>query len=195
MADLMTLQRATRTTEPHSSPRAASLERDHSVVLAEVLERGIVHLAGRLSLFDGLSLPEKPNTCTFHSGVLAAWIGLHRWLLIGSAADAARWLGTNDPNAAVADLSHGRRVIRIAGPGWRELLSRGCPLDVATIFRAGQWNCAQSLFSEVPVFICAPPDLSFVELSVPSSYGACFWDMLKLMAQPQGCRIGNDLHG
>lgn len=195
MADLVTLPRATSIAEVHSLAREASLARDSSIVLAEVLSRGIVHLAGRVPVFDGLRLPENPNTCATHASTLAAWLGPHRWLLIGTIADTERWLSTDVPGAAVADLSHGRRVIRVTGAGWRELLSRGCPLDASAAFKAGQWSCAQSLFSEVPVFISVPPDMSFVELYVPSSYGACFWDILKLAAEPQGYSIGRDLLG
>jgi heterotetrameric sarcosine oxidase gamma subunit len=180
VAESMIANTATRIVKPEQEANGA---RNELLVVSEIFDRGVVHLAGRLSAFDGLHLPEKPNTCASHAATLAAWLGPDRWMLIGTPADARRWIALQSSSAAIADLSHGRHIIRVTGHGWRKLVSHGCPLDAAAIFKAGQWSCAQSLFSEVPVLMCTPPELTFVELYTPSSYGEYLRDMLKMSAQ------------
>lgn len=157
--------------------------------LTEVIERGIVHIAGPLKTFDAVPLPESPNRCSVRLGTLAAWVGPHRWLLVGSSDDCERWLRISCADASIADISSGRAVVRIEGARWPELLARGCPLDSGTVFPAGEWSCAQSLFCEVNVLVLVPPSGQWAELFVPSSYRAFVWSMLEANAKPIGYEI------
>src|SRR6185312_5767894 len=151
--------------------------------------RGLVHVTGGIKVFDSLDLPATPNTCDARGSMVAAWLAPSRWLLIGSAEDSERWASLDIPGAAITDLSHGRSIARVSGKDWRGLLSYGCPLDPETSFTPGRWGCAQSVFSEVPVFMLVPPDGLWIELHAPLSYQTFFWDMLTACAAPQGYRI------
>ena len=52
----------------------------------------------------------------------------------------------------VADVSHGRTVFAIAGPGAIGLLAHGCSLDLhPRVFAPGR--CAQTLFAQVPALL------------------------------------------
>lgn len=164
---------------------------DRILRLTEVVRRGIVHVAGTLKTFDILSLPESPNQCSARCGILAAWIGPDRWLLIGSLSDAERWSSTPHSGGAIADLSSGRAIVRVEGEQWPALLARGCPLDSGTAFPRGKWSCAQSLFCEVPVFVLVPPSGQWAEMFVPGSYRAFFWRMLESNARSLRYEVGS----
>jgi len=158
-------------------------------IIESLNSRGLVHVAGRIKMFDFLDLPATPNTCTARGSMVAAWMAPRQWLLIGSAEDGERWSSVEIPGAAITDLSHGRSIARVSGSQWRGLLSHGCPLDLETSFTPGQWSCAQSVFNSVPVFILVPPDGHWIELHAPLSYRTSFWDMIAACAEPQGYRI------
>lgn len=151
--------------------------------------RGLVQVAGGIKVFDSLDLPATPNTCAARGSRVAAWLAPGRWLLIGSAEDAERWASVEIPGAAITDVSHGRSIARVSGHQWRGLLSHGCSLDFETSFTPGRWSCAQSVFSEVPVFMLVPPDGHWIEVHAPLSYRTFFWDMMTACAAPQGYRI------
>lgn len=159
------------------------------ILLEDISDRGLVQLSGRGKVFHSFELPGDPNTCFECASTIAAWTGPQRWLLIGSPQDADRWAATPVPDGAVVDVSHSRSIVRISGPRWRELLAHGCPLDIETTFPHGQWRCAQSLFSEVPVLLLVPPDGSWIEVYSPLSYRRFLWEMLaaSLPEDSQSC--------
>lgn len=143
----------------------------------EVRNRALVQVAGQLSIYDGMALPQQPNTCTARGATLAAWLAPRRWLLVGPRALAERWLSHDAPGTAVVDLGHGRAIVRISGD-WRAVVSRHCPLDLENVFPPHRYSCAQSLFGDIPVLIVVPPGRRWVELFVPRSYGISFRELL-----------------
>jgi sarcosine oxidase subunit gamma len=57
-----------------------------------------------------------------------------------------------DVHGAVTDLTDGRAAFRVAGPSARDVLAKGCPLDLhARAFPPGR--CAQSLLAKASVLI------------------------------------------
>jgi heterotetrameric sarcosine oxidase gamma subunit len=144
-----------------------------------------VQVAGQLSIYDGIALPQQPNSCTARGPTLAAWLAPRRWLLVGPRPLAERWLSHAAPGTAVVDLSHGRAMVRINGD-WRAVLSRHCPLDLETALPPQRFSCAQSLFGDIPVLIVAPPGRHWVELFAPRSYGVSFRQLLADSVQHLG---------
>jgi sarcosine oxidase subunit gamma len=76
----------------------------------------------------------------------------------------------------VTDLSAARAVIEITGPRARELLEKGCSIDLhPRAFAPG--NCAQTLFARLPVIIdqiaAAPAYRLFVRRS--AARWLCDW--------------------
>jgi sarcosine oxidase subunit gamma len=57
-----------------------------------------------------------------------------------------------DAHAAIMDVSDGRVAFRLAGPSARDVLAKGCPLDLhPRAFPPG--SCAQSLLAKAAVLI------------------------------------------
>lgn len=167
--------------------------------LSVISGRGIVQLSGPLDHFDGLALPRSPSACTARSGMVAAWTGPHKWLLIGSRTDVARWLSVSDPAAVLVDLSHARTIVRACGD-WMSLLRRSCPLDTDRALPMGLWSCAQSLLDDIPAFILTPPNHGWIEMYVPRSFGDSLRERLGagseiIPATPLGATSVDSDHG
>jgi sarcosine oxidase subunit gamma len=107
-----------------------------------------------LSREFGLPWPSQPNTVASH-GATVLWLAPGEWAIAGlsvaeAAARAARACGPALHD--VADVSDGRVQFDVSGALARDLLSKGCSLDLHP--RAfGPGACAQSLLAQVPVLI------------------------------------------
>ena len=89
--------------------------------------------------------------------------------------------------AAVNDVGQGRLVLRLTGPRVRDILAKGCPLDLhASAFPTG--HCAESLIGHIGVTIDCTADETF-DLYVNRSYAAFFWEWLTRAAMEYGYRV------
>jgi sarcosine oxidase subunit gamma len=103
-----------------------------------------------------LVLPTTPNTWVAASGRELLWLGPDEWLVVGEddASELVSWLEATTPDGhrSIADVSANRAVIELDGPSGRDLLARGCGLDLhPRSWRPGR--CAQTLLARVPVLI------------------------------------------
>ncbi len=95
-------------------------------------ERAFMAAVGRAL---DLVLPSDPNTATASGGVTALWLGPDEWLLICQPGSERKLMvklreALQGVHAAVTDLTDARTTIRIQGPGAREVLAKGCSLDL-----------------------------------------------------------------
>lgn len=103
-------------------------------------------------------LPVEPNT-TWEEGHRAAlWLGPDEWLILGAPGTATA-IGAELETAlagthhSVVDVSANRAALELSGPGSKDLLSKGCSLDLDP---RGGWvagRCAQTLLARVPVIL------------------------------------------
>ena len=104
-----------------------------------------------------LLLPTDPCTSAAKAQMGALWLGPDEWLLTCPTQDVAGLLGAlraalADVHAAITDLTDGRVAFRVAGPSARDVLAKGCPLDLhPRAFPRG--NCAGSLLAKAAVLI------------------------------------------
>ena len=104
----------------------------------------------------GTSLPTTPNTVTDGAGVTVCWLGPDEWLLLTPPGRESSLIdgfaALDNAFAAVTDLSSGQTVISIRGPKARDVLAKGCSLDLhPRVFGPGA--CAQTLAAGVAVII------------------------------------------
>lgn len=122
----------------------------------------------------GLELPLAPNTVTEHGERVAYWLGPDEWLLVTPGErehDLAQALraALADQFAAVTVVSGGQTVIVLEGERAREVLARGCTLDLhPRVFGPGR--CAQSLLGKAPILIRQVNDVPRFELIVRRSF-------------------------
>jgi methylglutamate dehydrogenase subunit D len=92
-----------------------------------------------------------------------------------------------DHLASVSEQSHGRIIIRVAGPKSRSLLAKGTPVDLHTdVFPVGKSAVTQ--MAHVGVHLTRTGENSF-ELSVFRGFAESFWEWLTEQAEEFGYRI------
>jgi sarcosine oxidase, subunit gamma len=140
-------------------------------------------LTGAIERALECGLPRKPNT--FHvapAGLRVLWLGPDEWLVVTPEA-AEEMLATAlrravaDRFAGVVELGCGQTVIEIAGPRAREVIAKGCPLDLhPRVFGPG--SCAQSRLARALVTIAQVDGAPTFELIVRRSFADYVWRWL-----------------
>ena len=128
----------------------------------------------------GQALPVEPNTVSVGEHRVC-WLGPDEWLVVApvaAAADLAQRLeGTlSSGHAAVNDVSGGQIALLLEGSGCRDLLARGCTLDLhPRVFRVG--DCAQSGLGKAGVLITLVDDTPTFMVVVRRSFSdyLCRW--------------------
>jgi sarcosine oxidase, subunit gamma len=104
-----------------------------------------------------LLLPTEPNTSATKGRVTALWLGPDEWLLTCPVDDVAFFINSlrealNDTHCAITEVSDGRVAVSLQGPSARDVLAKGCPLDLhPRSFTSG--SCAPSLLAKASVLI------------------------------------------
>ena len=151
--------------------------------LGHINLRGRVSDTGFLRTVEqqlGQPLPVEPNTVSIgHHQV--CWLGPDEWLVvtpIDEAAALARGLAEAlaSSHAAINDLSGGQVALMLQGQRSRELLARGCTLDMhPRVFSTG--DCAQSGLAKANVLVALVDDAPTFIIVVRRSFSdyLCRW--------------------
>lgn len=177
------------------------------IVMGELRHRGIVDLRGKAEAADfaavaktalGFALPTEAGTAAGKGDVTALWQGPDQWWIVTSGgrdggeegADLADRLrkALDGQQAAVTEIGESRCCIRVAGPHARDLLAKGCPLDLhPRVFGAGR--CAGSLLAKAGVtlhLVGDGPEGPAFEVYVLRSFADYLWRWLEDAAQEYG---------
>ncbi len=139
----------------------------------------------------GVDLPQGPAAVS--SGAdQAIWSGPEQWLLIGDRragfSDALAGLANL---AAVSDQSDSRAVLSLSGPRVRDLLAKGCMIDLhPAAFPAGA--AALTSIAHMPVALWRSADGAdgpVFEIMAPRSMAGSFWSWLSASAAEFGCVV------
>jgi len=174
--------------EPRQSPLAGLLPwslPDGAVVLHEhafLQQIGVRAKPPVPAYIAGVPLPMQPNKVASMRELRTLWLGPDEWLVTAPERGTPDLLGRlsgglTARHAAVLDLSAGRAAIEISGPRARELLEKGCGLDLHP--RAfGPGDCAQTLFAKLPVILDQISAAPFYRLFVRRSAARWLCDWL-----------------
>jgi sarcosine oxidase subunit gamma len=104
----------------------------------------------------GLPLPVVPNTTRSRRDLSVLWMGPDEWLIVaeqdGTVDSPAIERALEGHHATVVDVSAQRTVIEVAGGDARELLLKGCALDLhSQAFAVGR--CAQTNLARTQVVL------------------------------------------
>ena len=124
-----------RAPEPAAFARVHLVERPHigKVDLrGDPADRAFMAAVGRAL---DLVLPTDPNAATKSGGVTALWLGPDEWVLLCQPGSERKLVARlrdalGGVHAAVTDLTDARTTIRVEGAGARDVLAKGCPLDL-----------------------------------------------------------------
>ena len=121
----------------------------------------------------GTGLPGTPNTVS-RGQQRIFWLGPDEWLIESPAAQSRLLRAQLGPalsawHHGLVDVSGGLTVLSLAGVAVRELLARGCTLDLhSDRFRAG--DCAQTGLGRAAVLMTRDEDPARFELIVRRSF-------------------------
>ena len=123
----------------------------------------------------GGSLPRTPNTAASTvNGKTLLWLGPDEWLVTGPAAEGAALgdaLGVrlDGRHHALTDVSAMYATLALSGPRAREVLMKGCRLDLRPrAFSAG--TCVQTALARANVILHQTGDAPAYEITVRNSF-------------------------
>jgi sarcosine oxidase, subunit gamma len=143
-----------------------SLLRPRGIRLAERSELGKIDLRGdpgdrafmaAVGRCLDMVLPTEACSSATQGPVTALWLGPDQWLVTCPASDVVFFISTlrealGEVHCALTDVTDGRVALRLAGPNARDVLEKGCLLDLhPRAFPPGR--CAQSLLAKASVLI------------------------------------------
>jgi sarcosine oxidase subunit gamma len=156
--------------------------------------RGFMVAAGRVL---DLLLPSEPCTSAVTDQIRVLWLGPDQWLVTCPARDVPGLLASlrealAGVHAAITEVTEGRAAFRVAGPSARDVLAKGCPLDLhARAFPPGR--CAQSLLAKASVLIHLveddPEQGPVFDVYVARSFAHYLWTWLEDAGREYGLLI------
>ena len=188
MAEPQTLPRAgalTRFTSPLATPPVASA---NELILAELAVPGQINLRGRPSDNAFLAaagsvldcrLPVSPNTVQTAGDLTVLWLGPDEWLVLTPPGAEAAIIGRlrealAGVHAAMTDVSGNHARLRLTGNHAREVLAKGCSLDLhPRRFQPGR--CAQTLIVRSGVILHQLDDRPSYDLLPRRSFAEYLW--------------------
>lgn len=186
----------------HLAARAVADAGEAGVRLCERPSPGQLNLRGDAADDDfraavraalGFAPPPDPNTSAASGGITALWLGPDEWLVVtpkGREADTARGLrdALAGKFAAVTEVGHARAVIGLSGAHARDVLMKGCSLDLhPRVFGPGR--CAQTGLARAQVVLHQTDPLPAFELYVQRSVAEYLWLWLEDAAAEYGFAI------
>lgn len=182
--------------------RAVADPGEAGVVLSERPGRGQIDLRGEaedtgflgaVEQAIGFALPLEAGTTASGGEATALWLGPNEWLVVtppdgqGAAAEALR-AALKDLWAAVTDVSGSRAVIGLSGRHAREVLMKGCSLDLhPRVFGPGR--CAQSALARALVLLHQTDKAPSYDLYVHRSFAEYLWLWLEDAAAEYGLAV------
>jgi sarcosine oxidase subunit gamma len=131
----------------------------------------------------GGTLPRTPNTFQVAPAEhKVLWLGPDEWLVVTPEGGTGALMlslrqACGDGFASVVELGSGQTVIEVSGPRAREVIAKGCPLDLHP--RAfGPGRCAQSRLARALVTIAQLDEAPTFELIVRRSFAEYLWQWL-----------------
>ncbi|CAB3789464.1 hypothetical protein LMG28614_02893 [Paraburkholderia ultramafica] len=178
----------------HQATASAAFRLNERPFLELVTVRGDTRDAAFVSAVQsviGCRPPEQANTVARGNGYDMMWLGPDEWLVRSATAhDATRTaplqakLGAalSGVFASAVDVGSGYTVLKICGTRTRDVLARGCPLDLhPKLFGAGQ--CAQSHYFKASMTLL-PTGADSFDIVVRRSFADYFVKIMLDAADP-----------
>jgi sarcosine oxidase, subunit gamma len=139
--------------------------------------------AERIGTAIGVMLPHQPGEVATAGDLMVLWLGPDEWLIVGpegAAAPTETMLrdAMGEEFGAVTDVSCQRTIVEVSGPRARDVLAKGCAIDLhPRSFGRGQ--CAQTLLARTQiVLVCRDASTPRYWLMVRSSFARYLADWL-----------------
>jgi heterotetrameric sarcosine oxidase gamma subunit len=167
-------------------PGVVIVERRGLSLVQVIAKRG--HVPG---VTERLGLDPAPGRASPVAAGTALWLAPGAWMVVAEGLEGAlyrRLLDELEGLAAVIDQSHGRAALRLAGARARDVLAKGCRLDLhPREFTPG--SCAQTSIAQIGVLLHQRDEHPTYDLYVLAGYALDFLEWLTASAAEFGYRI------
>jgi heterotetrameric sarcosine oxidase gamma subunit len=190
------LRRRSPLEEALRDARGAGATDDPGVTIAERRELSLVQVIARpgkeQSAAERLGLDPAPGLASPTPAGTALWLAPGAWMVVAEGLDeGALYQDLRErlqEIAAVMDQSHGRAVLRLSGRAARDVLAKGCRLDLhPRVFKPPM--CAQTAIAQIGVLLHQLDERPTYDLHVLAGYAADFLTWLTASAAEFGYRI------
>ncbi|MBI2253647.1 MAG: sarcosine oxidase subunit gamma [Proteobacteria bacterium] len=165
------------------------------LLIGEAAHRTIVNIRGdggdafkaAVRSVTGAELPVTPNTTAAAGDFRILWLGPTEWWVVSANVDSAKLADDlrqafNGQHAAVIDVSESRTVINVSGPSARDVLARGCSLDLhPRVFGPGQ--CAQTGLTKANILLDQVSDNPSYDIYILKSFADYLWQWFWLVGR------------
>lgn len=135
----------------------------------------------------GCELPVEPDSSSACKAGEILKLGPYEWLLV--AEPGSRWLENMAiAGATLTDVSHARVAVRAGGGKSREMLAKGCPVDLHPL-RFPSGKCIQTSIAKINVIIHKLPGANDFALYAARSYATSFWHWLTAASAEYGYHV------
>jgi sarcosine oxidase subunit gamma len=177
------------------SAAAAKDATDADVLIGESAHRAIVNIRGdggeafvaAVKSVTGVDLPVKPNTTAKAGAFRILWLGPTEWWVVTTGGTEEKLVADlrqafTGQHAAVIDVSESRTVISLSGARARDVLARGCSLDLhPRVFGPGQ--CAQTGLTKANIVLDQIDETPSFDIYVLKSFGDYLWQWFWLVGR------------
>jgi sarcosine oxidase subunit gamma len=148
-------------------------------------------VAAKMHSVTGLDLPMGPKRMS-KNGFALIGTAPGQWLAVAESKEARAlpaMLGVALKGVAtVVDQSDGKAVLRISGPRAREVLAKGCSLDLhPSVFKPG--SAGTMPVALIDCVIWQVDEIPSYDLAVPASFAESFWSWLTASAAEYGYTV------
>lgn len=145
-------------------------------------------IASSLTCLLGVEPPTTPRMARGRDADLI-WSGPSQWLYLSRNRGQVEPLAATLAGiAAVADQSDSRAVLRVSGPNIRDVLAKGCLIDLhPRAFTTG--DAALTSIAHIGVHLWQRDDAPTYDLAVVRSMAASFWSWFAASAAEYGCEF------
>jgi sarcosine oxidase subunit gamma len=148
-------------------------------------------LAAAIRDASGLELPFGPKRAA-SNGLAFIGMGPHEWLAVAEGergrAALARVKEAGHGFASFVDQSHAKAILRLSGTRARDVLAKGCGLDLhERALKPG--DAATTQIALIPCQLWQLDETPTFELSVPLGYAGSFWSWLSASAAEYGFEV------
>lgn len=166
-----------------------------AVSIREISDRGMIDLRGLASdaafmaaakTVLGSDLPTMPRTSASSGEIKVLWLSIDQWLILCPLAKTGDLLAglrkaLDGIHSLAVDVSDMRAVIRLEGEACREILMKGCSLDLLS-GDYGKGTVRRMRFAEIAALLDVVADEIF-DIYVFRSYGHYAWEFLLATAR------------
>lgn len=177
---------------PAAARHGIRLRQRHPLTMLNLRARADAALCDAVRRAFGCELPLAANASSTCPAGDILKLGPDEWLLVAEAH--AAWSETLAiPTATLTDVSHARVAVQVEGDRVREMLAKGCAVDLHP-GRFPPGTCIQTAIAGIGVIVHGTGTDCFT-LYAARSYAASFWHWLTDAASEYGYHVAEASDG